>query len=200
MLDEDDPAIAQTLADALGSSNYRVWHAENGADARALLEQTRPDLIILDLMLPEMNGYQVLRTLREGGMETPVLILTARDEEADKVLGFRLGADDYVLKPYSLRELVARVRARLRRQPSNGEKRVGDAEEPLVYGDLRIDRRAREVHIGDEQVELTRLGHRPLDRAAVRDGLGIDPGPVLGQADDLVAEPQVDQRLAPRAG
>ena len=112
---EDNPDLAYGLRTGLEIEGYEVEVAEDGEKGLARGREWNPDLLILDLMLPGMDGYRVLKTLREGGSEVPVLILTARGEEADKVLGFRLGADDYVTKPCGVLELLARVGALLRR-------------------------------------------------------------------------------------
>jgi two-component system response regulator MtrA len=113
---------------------------------------TNPDLVVLDLMLPGIDGYTILKKLRAEGKDVPVLILTARGEEADKVFGFRLGADDYVTKPFSLSELLARVQAILRRA-KGGEKRDGEAVEE--FGDVSINTLARSVKKGETEVALT---------------------------------------------
>src|SRR5690242_8782193 len=112
---EDNPDLAFGLRNNLEIEGYRVTVAEDGLQGLARARSAAPDLIILDLMLPGLDGYRVLRTLRDEGRTTPVLILTARGEEADKVRGFRLGADDYVTKPFGVLELLARVEALLRR-------------------------------------------------------------------------------------
>jgi len=112
---EDDPAIRQGLVDTLESENYEVREAANGRKGLALLKKEPPDLLILDLMMPEMSGYDVCREFRDWDKSTPVLMLTAKSEEIDKVLGLELGADDYMTKPFGVREFLARVHALLRR-------------------------------------------------------------------------------------
>jgi len=112
---EDNANLAYGLSTSLELEGHRVTVARDGAEGLRAARDQAPDLVILDLMLPEMDGYRVLKTLREEGHEVPVLILTARGAESDKVLGFRLGADDYVTKPFGLLELLARVEALLRR-------------------------------------------------------------------------------------
>jgi DNA-binding response OmpR family regulator len=125
-----------------------------------------PDLIILDLMLPGLDGYRVLRTLRDAGIMTPVLILTARGEEADKVRGFRLGADDYVTKPFGVLELLARVQALLRRSQAPVEA----THQPARFGDLEIDRGARAVTLRGEPVDLTPMEFELLTALLRRGG------------------------------
>ncbi|MEO6877766.1 MAG: response regulator, partial [Gemmatimonadaceae bacterium] len=112
---EDNRNLATGLRNNLEIEGYEVVVAADGTTGLALARSEAPDLIVLDLMLPGMDGYRVLRTLREEGVDTPVLILSARGEETDKVLGFQLGADDYVAKPFGLLELLARIEALLRR-------------------------------------------------------------------------------------
>lgn len=142
---EDNPDLAYGLRTGLEIEGYEVQLAENGETGLERARAWRPDLVMLDLMLPGMDGYRVLKTLREGGSDVPVLILTARGEEADKVLGFRLGADDYVTKPCGVLELLARVGALLRRSRISGEHRgsAGDALER--FGAVEINPASRTV-------------------------------------------------------
>ncbi len=146
----DDVANIRTLiSNYLGQEGYRVLTAANGREALTVAQQDFPDLIILDLMMPEMGGYEFLR---EYGKEydTPIIILTARLEESDKVLGLELGADDYVTKPFSMRELTARVRAVLRRV----EKTRNDSN-LLQVADISLNRDSRVVKVAGERVDLT---------------------------------------------
>jgi DNA-binding response OmpR family regulator len=149
---EDNPDLAFGLRATLEIEGYGVDVAADGRAGLNSVRATRPDLIILDLMLPEMNGYQVLRALRENNDETPVLILTARGEEADKVLGFRLGADDYVTKPFGRLELSARVGALLRRSAGARQPATTAVER---FGDVEVDPASRTVLRGGEPVALT---------------------------------------------
>jgi len=149
---EDNANLAFGLTRSLESEGYEVEAAEDGVRGLEMARTTNPDLVVLDLMLPGMDGYTILKKLRAEGKDVPVLILTARGEEADKVFGFRLGADDYVTKPFSLSELLARVQAILRRAKS-GEKRDGEAVEE--FGDVSINTLARSVKKGDTEVALT---------------------------------------------
>lgn len=148
---EDNPDLAFGLRATLEIEGYEVEVAPDGRQGLDLVRATHPDLIILDLMLPGMNGYQVLRTLRGEANETPVLILTARGEEADKVLGFRLGADDYVTKPFGRLELSARVGALLRRASGTRQPSV----EVEKFGDIEVYPASRTVLRGGEAVALT---------------------------------------------
>ena len=122
---EDDPAILRGLADNLRFEGYEVMTASDGETGYQLQRERKPDLIVLDLMLPRMSGFEFCRKLRAEGIQTPVLMLTARSEEPDRVLGLDLGADDYVTKPFSVRELMARIRALLRRSQAGAEGAAG---------------------------------------------------------------------------
>ncbi len=153
---EDNPDLAFGLVNNLEIDGHHVELVEDGALGLERAKLTRPDLVILDLMLPGLNGYGVLRGLRDAGLQTPVLILSARGEEADKVRGFRYGADDYVTKPFSLLEMLARVEALLRRgrpapPPADGSER------PSVYhfGDVEVDTATRAVRRTGEEVSLS---------------------------------------------
>jgi two-component system, OmpR family, alkaline phosphatase synthesis response regulator PhoP len=145
---EDDPDIALGLRTSLEIEGYQAEVAPDGLTGLDRVRDGRPDLVILDLMLPGLDGYRVLRTLRAEGHRVPVLILTARGEEADKVLGFRSGADDYVTKPFGLLELLARVEALLRRSAAPAESAT------LRFGPVEIDRAARTVTRLGEAVAL----------------------------------------------
>jgi two-component system response regulator VicR len=149
---EDNPDLAFGLRNNLEIEGYDIAVAEDGLAGLREARATAPDLIILDLMMPGLDGYRVLRTLRDEGNSTPVLILSAKGEEADKVRGFRMGADDFVTKPFSLLELLARVEALLRRATSEEQT---PANETYQFGDLRIEPAARQVTRRGQAVELT---------------------------------------------
>jgi len=150
---EDNADLAYGLKNNFEIEGYEVEVVEDGATGLLRARSGEPDLIVLDLMLPELDGYRVLRGLREEGVNVPVLILTARGEEADKVLGFRLGADDYVTKPFGVLELMARVSALLRRSASAAAAPPRAAVEH--FGDVEIDTAARLVRRGGLEVALT---------------------------------------------
>jgi len=152
---EDNPDLAYGLRTGLEIEGYEVAVAEDGETGLTRAKQWLPDLVILDLMLPGMDGYRVLRSLRDDGLEMPVLILTARGQEADKVLGFRLGADDYVTKPCGVLELLARVGALLRRSRmvDRGVHASGDTVER--FGDVEINPASRTVMKKGEVVPLS---------------------------------------------
>jgi DNA-binding response OmpR family regulator len=152
---EDNPDLAYGLRTGLEIEGYEVAVAEDGETGLARAKQWLPDLVILDLMLPGMDGYRVLRSLRDDGLEMPVLILTARGQEADKVLGFRLGADDYVTKPCGVLELLARVGALLRRSRMS-DRNIHSASEALErFGDVEINPASRTVTKAGEVVALS---------------------------------------------
>lgn len=144
---EDEPTLAQALRYNLEREGYRVTLASQGQEALDAFHLRHPDLVILDLILPDMDGLEVCRALRRHS-SVPILILTARGEETDRVVGLELGADDYMVKPFSMRELVARVRALLRRAQSS------PPDEVLVSSDLRLDLRRREAYRGGMPLPL----------------------------------------------
>lgn len=147
---EDDPAILRGLADNLRFDAHEVLTAGDGESGYRAAREQRPDVIVLDLMLPRMSGYEVCRKLRADGVQTPIVMLTARGEEADRVLGLDLGADDYITKPFSVRELLARIRAILRRaQPL---RRLPDE---LRFDDVAVDFRRYEATKSGRPLELT---------------------------------------------
>ena len=150
---EDNANLAYGLMTSLELEGHQVVLAEDGAAGLRAAREQRPDLLILDLMLPGMDGYRVLKALREDGETLPVLILTARGEEADKVLGFRLGADDYVTKPFGLLELLARVGALLRRAGGRGE--AVPAPEVERFGEVEVHPGSRLVRRRGDEVPLT---------------------------------------------
>lgn len=145
---DDEPMVLEVVTTYLERDGYEVATASSGTEALAALERWRPDLLVLDVMLPEIDGFDLLGRIRRAG-DMPVILLTARTEEPDRVLGLELGADDYVVKPFSPRELAARVRSVLRRsQPRRSET-------ALEFGALRIDGVTREVTLGDQVVPTT---------------------------------------------
>jgi DNA-binding response OmpR family regulator len=153
---EDEPNIASFARMYLEAAGFSVETAERGDTAVEMARQSPPDLVVLDLMLPGMDGYEVTRRLRGGGgADVPIIMLTARDDPVDRVVGLELGADDYLTKPFNPRELVARVRAVLRRVDAAPATRPPGAGTALSYGELRVEVGGREVHVGPEQVALT---------------------------------------------
>ncbi len=156
---EDDPAVARSLQDGLARDGYTVTWKNNGADGVVCAREQHPHLIILDVRLPDGSGFDFCKTMRQLGLRQPILILTVQSDEIDKVLGLEMGADDYLTKPYSLRELLARVRALLRR--AYGE--LASTEANLLYaGDLTIDLTSVQVSRGKQIIPLTPTEFRLL--------------------------------------
>jgi two-component system, OmpR family, response regulator ResD len=147
---DDEPTIAEVVARYLERAGYETRTAADGPSALAAVASSCPDLVVLDLMLPGLDGLEVMRMLHENGGRVPVILLTAKGEESDRIGGLRRGADDYVVKPFSPLELVARVDAVLRRAVPDAE-----SHEPLRVGDLEIDPQARSVAVGGRELELT---------------------------------------------
>ncbi|MDN5820512.1 MAG: response regulator transcription factor [Brachybacterium sp.] len=149
---DDEPNIRDLLATSLRFAGFEVFTASTGNEAIREATENQPDLVVLDVMLPDMDGFTVTRRLRSRGEKYPILFLTAKDETQDKVAGLTVGGDDYVTKPFSLEEVVARIRAVLRRTHGDTESTIDSA---LVVGDLRLDEDSHEVHRGDANIELS---------------------------------------------
>lgn len=171
---EDDPAVAKGLGFALEQEGYVVRWAEDGAQGHRLVAGESPHLIILDIRLPDTSGFAVCRKLRQEGFRQPILMLTARDDQVDKVLGFEVGADDYVVKPYGLPELLSRVRALLRR--AYGELSQRSSNEKITFDDVTMDLELLQVYRAGRIVYLTPTEFRLLrylisnpDRPVTRD-------------------------------
>jgi len=155
---DDEISLQETLAYNLKKQGYEVQTTGDGTEALELAREMKPDLIILDIMLPGLDGFEICRILRKE-MSTPVLMLTARDDEIDRVVGLEVGADDYMAKPFSMRELVARVKAMLRRvrlvreELNTGESQDGKPKQQILeFDNLRIDMTRREITVDDEVV------------------------------------------------
>ena len=146
---EDDPSISLGLRINLEAEGYRVLAADDGEKGLLVARTEHPELVILDVMLPGLNGFEVLRTLRQEGHSMPIIVLSARTEEIDKVTGLELGAEDYVAKPFSLAELLARVRAALRRGRAAVPTRL------VAFGEVSVDTDARRVERSEKTVEMT---------------------------------------------
>jgi len=154
---EDDGHIRQGLVDSLESEGYAVVAATDGAAALAAFRAEAPDLVLLDIMMPEKSGYDVCREIRRADTRTPILMLTAKGEEIDKVVGLELGADDYITKPFGVRELLARVAAALRRarQAAAPGAAMEQPPESFELGGAQVDRRRYEVRLGDRVSRVT---------------------------------------------
>jgi len=173
---EDDPGILRTVADNLRFEQYEVVTATDGETGYALQQREQPDLIVLDLMLPRMSGLDLCRKLRTEDVQVPVLVLTARSEEADRIRGLDLGADDYVTKPFSVPELMARVRALLRRASS-----AAGAPATLKFGQVQIDFRRYEAQRAGRPVEMTRKEFALLRFLASREDIVVTRDELLNK-------------------
>lgn len=151
LLIEDEQALRRALQDALEYHGYSVMIAADGEAGLKLAESERPDLVILDVMLPGLDGFEVCTRLRASGFRSPVLILTARSEEVDRVVGLELGADDYIVKPFSTRELMARVKAHLRRSPNL----ASTSPSRCSFGEVVVDFMGSSVTLGGKAIPLT---------------------------------------------
>ena len=194
---EDDRAVARGLEFALANEGFAVLWAKTGQQALDLAGSQDPHIILLDLRLPDIGGFDVCRQLRAEGMRQPILMLTARDEELDKVLGLELGADDYVVKPYSLRELISRVRALLRR--AYGELATASTGSRLRFGEVEMDLERLEVTRRGTPVDLTPTEFRLLRYLATHPNqpLGRDAliEAVWGYASDIGSDRTVDVHI-----
>ena len=173
---EDDPAILRGLTDNLTFEGYDVITAADGLTAYQLQRSQKPGLIVLDLMLPRMSGLELCRKLRAEGVQTPILMVTARSEESDRVIGLDLGADDYVTKPFSVRELMARVRALLRRTQSQSS-----LPDELSFADVEVDFLRYEVRRKGKSVEMTRKEFAVLRLLAGRTGQVVSRDELLNE-------------------
>ncbi len=206
LLVEDDPSLALGLCDTLEFEGFEVKHARTGQEGISTARADHPDCIILDLMLPDTNGYKVCEQIRRDDPIVPIIMLTARSQEADKIRGLDAGADDYVTKPFSVGELVARIRAIFRRM-----QRGARPDAPLTIGDATIDpasqvlRRGRaEVKLSFYEVELLKFLHERAGQPVTRDEIldkvwGIEASPNNRTVDNFVVklrkklEPKPDQ-------
>ena len=175
---EDDQAILRGLKDNLEFESYEVLTAADGREGYDLARSADPDLIVLDLMLPRMNGYEICQQLRSAGRSMPILILTARGEEVERIRGLDLGADDYVTKPFSVPELLARVRAVLRRTERSGTQlRINQ----LCFDKVTIDFNRFEARNGDQELRLSRKEYGVLRLLAEREGEVVSRDELLDQ-------------------
>ncbi len=154
---DDDRSVRESLRRSLAFNGYQVDLASDGQAALDAVTAQRPDAMVLDVMMPRLDGLEVCRRMRAGGDDLPILVLTARDAVSDRVSGLDAGADDYLPKPFALEELLARLRALLRRRtPDDIAAAAAGASKPLVFGDLSLDPDTREVRRGDRPISLTR--------------------------------------------
>ena len=179
---EDEQNIVDILSFNLSREGYDTLEAYDGKTGLQLALEQNPDLILLDLMLPEMNGFDVCRKLREAGSSVPILMLTAREEETDKVLGLELGADDYITKPFAMRELMARVKANIRRvdmAPAQSAPPAGETEKRLELGRVSIDLDGATVFKDRKPLDLTQREYELIRFLASPAGEGVFPREAL---------------------
>jgi DNA-binding response OmpR family regulator len=169
---EDDPALLRGLKDNFETQSYRVHLARDGHEGLAVALASRPDLLILDIMLPKMNGFEICRTLRAKRLEMPIIMLTAKGQEEDIVRGLELGADDYVTKPFSIRELMARAKAFLRR-------REAVASTVFQFGNCKLDCAAHKLFRNNREVLLTAKEFRLLEFLTKRPGRALTRDQIL---------------------
>lgn len=177
LLVDDEPEIQSLVRDYLGREGFRVLTASGGLEAMRLIDSEAPDLIVLDWMLPDMSGLEICKTLRKTS-SIPIIMLTAKSEEVDRVLGLEVGADDYIVKPFSLREMLARIRSALRR--SGADKT--DAPQTLVRGELSIDPLSHRVWKRGEELQLTPTEFKILQVLASRPGIAYSRLQLLSRA------------------
>jgi DNA-binding response OmpR family regulator len=179
---EDDPTMLRGLKDNFEFHGYRVLTADDGEAGLNAALNARPDLILLDLMLPKINGYEVCRLIRKEKLEMPIIMLTAKGEESDIVLGLNLGADDYVTKPFSIKELLARTEALLRRMRS--------AElEVYRFGDCELDIAARKLTRGAEEIKLSPKEFRLLELFVKKPGRALSRDEILNSSGAMTRSP-----------
>lgn len=157
LIAEDDYNTRTGLKDLLEGEGYQVYCAKDGKDAEILFSESNPDLVCLDVMMPGKSGYDACRSIRQQDSNVPILFLSAKSEEIDKVLGLELGADDYVVKPFGIHEILARIKALLRRSSSAaGSEKQDEIIQPFIMDDLRIDPQQLRAYRGSEEINLSR--------------------------------------------
>jgi len=194
---EDDPAVARSLTYALQDEGYDLLLAENGSKALELARLKHPHVILLDIRLPDINGFDICRTLRQEGYRMPILMLTAKDEITDRVLGLELGADDYIVKPYELKEVLSRIRAHIRR--CYGELSGLNSGDVVRFADIELDPEKWQVLKSGKPIFLTPIEFRLLhymtlrpDRICTRENL-IEQ--VWGYSSDIGSDRSVDVHI-----
>ena len=194
---DDEPAILRGVTDNLKRELHQVWTAADGETAYQLIVDKKPDLVVLDLMLPKLSGYEICRRVRSEGQATLILMLTARGEETDRVVGLDMGADDYLTKPFSVRELLARVRALLRRTQHATAARP--PVDQLSVDEIAIDFRKYEARKAGKPFDMTRREFQILQALASRPGEVVTRDELLNQVWGLEASPTtrtIDNHIA----
>lgn len=193
---EDDPAIGQSLLDGFRTHGFEPYLCNNGASGVAYAKGNSPHLIVLDIRLPDGSGFDFCRQMRQQGIKQPIIMLTAQHEEMDKVIGLEMGADDYVTKPFSLRELISRVRAQLRR--TYGDYASAESDSVLVH-DLTLEQATGQVRRGDQVINLTPIEFRLLTYLARHRGQALSRAQIVeavwGYAPDLESEKSVNVHI-----
>jgi len=196
LLIEDDPAIGQSLMDGFKHHGFESHLCTTGSSGLDFAKKQSPHLIVLDIRLPDGSGFDFCRQMRQMGIKQPIIILTAQQDEMDKVLGLEMGADDYVTKPFSLRELVSRVRAQLRR--TYGDYASADSDSVLV-SDLTLEQATGQVRRGDQVINLTPTEFRLLNYLARHRGQALSRAQIVeavwGYAPDLESEKSVNVHI-----
>jgi DNA-binding response OmpR family regulator len=199
LLIEDDHAIAQSLQAGLEREGYLVTWKDNGAAGLACAQERHPHLILLDIRLPDISGFDVCRQLRQLKLRQPLIMLTARAEDSDKILGLEMGADDYVTKPVSLGVLLSHIRAQLRRAYGEFSSTAGDDADMLYAGDLSISRCRGQAVRGEKTLNLTPIEFRLLVYLAQHPGLALTRAQILdavwGYAPDVESERTVNVHI-----
>jgi two-component system response regulator VicR len=190
LLIEDDPGIAQSLQNGLVREGYSVYWASDGSSGVKYARNQNPHLIILDVRLPDGSGFDFCRTMRQDGVRQPIIMLTVQNSETDKIIGLEMGADDYVTKPYSLRELLSRIRAQIRR--AYGELALSDSD-VLYAGDLIIDRRRGTVLRSGHDLNLTPTELRLLTYFAQHPNQVLSRGQILDAVWGYDRNPETEQ-------
>ena len=183
---DDERSIVDILRYNLEKNDMTAVCAYDGAEGLRLARECDPDVILLDVMLPEMDGFEVCRTLRAEGNNVPIIMITAREEETDKVFGLELGADDYITKPFSMRELLARVRTNMRRAASMAPAAAEEPGDQIKVKDLVIDRTRRAVYKNGKELELTQREYELIKY------LAENPGKVMSREELMAAVWQYD--------
>jgi DNA-binding response OmpR family regulator len=177
---EDDRAILAGLVDLLEAEGFKVPSARDGREALRLYRETKPDLVLLDIMIPEKSGYEVCKEIRRDDLRTPILMLTAKGEEVDKVVGLEIGADDYIVKPFGVSELLARIRAALRRARTKpGGKKWDDR--PITFGNVRIDPRTLKGRKGKKEFPVTLREVQLMQFLVRHEGEALDRSLILDE-------------------
>ena len=192
---EDDPGIQLSLKDEFESEGFNVHCADDGLAGMKMIEQNPPDLIILDLMLPFQNGYQICKKLRQEGNNVPIIMLTVKDQEIDKVLGLELGADDYVTKPFSLRELLARVNALLRRsaEPISGSTVFCIGETVFNLNKYEALKRGNDITYTTLEFQMVSLLYQKKGEVVTRENF---LNRIWGENNTVVTERTIDSHIA----